>query len=199
MSVVSHYTSFDCALLILTSGKVKFSCMLNSNDRNEIEYCKKHPESQHYYFCVSHKEMDSLMWFSYSKDRRGACIEFILKKKKRINTLIKSEKYTIEKGNISYIGNPNKRKTKKKDNKIKAGFIKDWIFKREQEYRFLISTKKEPNTEKETNPMIDINFDIVEKINLYVTNFFDVKVLQKIFDSYDVLKNLVEVKIEERL
>ena len=192
MSVVSHYTSFDCALLILTSGKVKFSSMLNSNDRNEIDYCKKHAESQHYYFCVSHKEMDSLMWFSYSKDRRGACIEFILKKNQKVNMLIKSEKYAIKRGDITYIGKPKESKPKKKDNKIKAGFIKDWIFQREEEYRFLINTKEEPE-------LIDINFDIVEKINLYVTSFFDVKVLQKIFDSYDVLKNLVDVKIEERL
>ena len=192
MSVVSHYTSFDCALLILTSGKVKFSSMLNSNDRNEIDYCKKHAESQHYYFCVSHKEMDSLMWFSYSKDRRGACIEFILKKNQKVNMLIKSEKYAIKRGDITYIGKPKESKPKNIDNKINAGFIKDWIFQREEEYRFLINTKEEPE-------LIDINFDIVEKINLYVTSFFDVKVLQKIFDSYDVLKNLVDVKIEERL
>ena len=50
-------------------------------------------------------------------------------------------------------------------------FKKDKIFKKEIEYRFMISTEDYSVSE------IDINFDIVEKINLYVTDFFNMNML----------------------
>ena len=44
-NVLTHYTSFDAALHILLTGKVKFGNILNSNDQVEIDLIKDKTEN----------------------------------------------------------------------------------------------------------------------------------------------------------
>ena len=80
-NVLSHYTSFDSALHILLTGKVRFGRILNSNDKSEIDMLLNNPDKEKFQiFCCCGKPMSSLMWFAYAKNKYGVCIEFIIKK-----------------------------------------------------------------------------------------------------------------------
>ena len=71
MNTLLHYTSFCAALQILLSGKVIFNNIKNCNDQVEIDSIKGE-EDNYLIFCgCNNKSIDSLMWFSYAKNKYG--------------------------------------------------------------------------------------------------------------------------------
>ena len=177
MATVTHYTSFAAALLILLSGKIKLGNIRNCNDQIEIDNLPPNEKNDYFIFCTSEKNIDSLMWFAYAKNKFGACISFKLKKGKQKKSLLKKDKNLglWRTGNIQY------------DTKLKfeVGFIKDSIFKREKEYRYLCKSKQE-------YICTDINWDVIENITLTLSSFFDNELIEK-----KVFKNLpVKVKVK---
>ncbi len=92
MATVTHYTSFDAALQILLSGKIKFGDIRNCNDQIEIDNLPAEKKEYYFIFCTSEKNIDSLMWLAYAKNKFGACISFNLKNRKQKKTLLKKVK-----------------------------------------------------------------------------------------------------------
>lgn len=176
MATVTHYTSFDAALQILLSGKIRFGNIRYCNDKIEIDNLPLDRKDDYFIFCTSEKNIDSLMWFAYAKNKFGACISFNLKKGKQKRTLLKKDKTIGEwnTGNIIYDNNSI----------FKSGFIKNSIFKREREYRYLCITKNR-------SVIADINWDAVEDVTLTLSNFFDKSIIESIFS-----KALVKVNID---
>lgn len=169
MATVTHYTSFAAALQILLSGKVKLGNIRNCNDQIEIDNLPPDEKYNYFIFCTSEKNIDSLMWFAYAKNRFGTCISFNLKKGKQKKSLLKKEKKLGAwlTGNVQY------------DSKLKfeVGFIKDSIFKGEKEYRYLCKSEQK-------DIFANINWGIIKDITLTLSTFFDNELIEK-----EVFKN----------
>ena len=164
-NVLTHYTSFDAALHILLTGKVKFGNILNSNDQVEIDLIKDKTE-KYLIFCGCTKPMTSLMWFAYAKNKYGVCISFNLKKgERKRNLFMKNDKSAIKAKSINYSD---------KAKKVEVGFTKDKVFKSESEYRYLHIGNNETF-------FADINWDIIESITLTVSTFFTASLVESIF------------------
>lgn len=180
-NILSHYTSFDAALLILLGGKVKLGNILNSNDQEEIESIKELKEN-YLIFCGCMKPITSLMWFAYAKNKYGACISFNLKKGEKKRGLLATSKETpIVSKKVDY-------RIEAKDNN-KVGFIKDAVFKDEVEYRYLYKGNRE-------SVLVDINWNIIESITLTVSSFFTEEIVRSIVEKRIPVK--LNVVIERR-
>lgn len=180
MATVTHYTSFCAAIQILLSGKIRLGNVQNSNDRQERE--KVPPDASEYYFtfCTSEKNLDSLMWFSYAKNKLGACITFNLKPKKQKKSLLKKDEklgrwFTK---NVDY-----KDDNKNHQSDTTKWFIKNQIFKKEKEYRYLCISK-------EKIVEAEINWAIVDNVTLTVSDFFDKSIIDPIFKKAAVKVNI---------
>ena len=171
MAILSHYTSFSSALQILLSGKIKLGNIMYSNDLSEIEKYKN-DEFNYFVFCTCASKIDSLMWFSYAKNKFGACITFVLKPNKQKKQLLKKDQ-TIGKWSSAKIEYTDVHVYEKK------GFQKECVFKREKEYRFLCKSR-------EQEIVANINWEIVEKVTLTLSSYFDEDIIKPIFSKVPV-------------
>lgn len=179
-NILTHYTSFDAALHILLSGKIKFGNILNSNDQLERDLVRNKTE-KYLIFCGCMKAMSSLMWFAYAKNKYGVSISFNLKKGERKRNLFKKDdNYPIQTRSILYC---------EQSANLKIGFSKDKVFKSEAEYRYLYVGDND-------ECILDINWDIIEMITLTVSTFFDKDLLYSIFDTRIPVP--IQIKAEKR-
>lgn len=203
-----HYTSFETALKIITSGKLKYGKLSNMNDVNEAYkfICFDHnvdintqevlDELSLYRQLSFSQDRDKLgynissMWGHYAQKGRGACLVF---DRKKLENLLSRQRDTYSKS-ISYITNYSGEIF------IRTSDIPQDIAKLRDEIFFSKSTEWEYEQEYRVVKIIDKvcgdeYLDVKDCLIAVIMHYADdVNYNDKIFDSlnYHILKRMNE-------